>query len=80
MAVSRLATLRPALDPGSLALVLFFGLASRRLEEVVEFYDTAEQAAAALSDALRDEPQWRGDLYVVAVLLPDPAAAAPSPN
>jgi hypothetical protein len=40
-----------------------------RITEVIEFYVTQAQAQAeaALGDVLRDEPEWKGELGVIAV-------------
>jgi hypothetical protein len=54
--------------------VRFWGLASRDLDEVIEFYGPPEEAALALRDALADEPTWRHELYVRALELPGPTA------
>lgn len=48
----------------------FYGLADYRLNdfgEVIEFYNSQAEADAALSDVLRDEPDWKGELAVVTV-------------
>lgn len=49
----------------------FYGLADYRLSgdlgEVIEFYGTQAEADAALRDVLRDEPEWKGELGVIAV-------------
>jgi hypothetical protein len=37
------------------------------ITEVIEFYVTQAQAEAALGDVLRDEPEWKGELGVIAV-------------
>jgi hypothetical protein len=47
-----------------------YGLADYRLREfgeIIEFYVSREDADAALTDALRDEPAWAGELGVVPV-------------
>ncbi|HMI99249.1 MAG TPA: hypothetical protein VK488_05395 [Gaiellaceae bacterium] len=48
----------------------FYGLADFRLNdfgEVIEFYNSQAEADAALNDVLRDEPEWAGELGVIAV-------------
>jgi hypothetical protein len=55
--------------------VIFYGLADRRLSdselgEVIEFYSSQQEAEQALRDVLDDEPEWQGELGVVAVELP----------
>jgi hypothetical protein len=52
----------------------FWGLASRRVNEVVEFYGSREEAQQALAQVLRDEPDWRNIVFLVEVELPDPSA------
>jgi hypothetical protein len=50
--------------------VTFYGLADYRLNDfgqVIEFYATRAEADAALRDVLTDEPEWKGELDVVAV-------------
>jgi hypothetical protein len=34
---------------------------------VIEFYGTEAEADAALRDVLRDEPEWKDELGVIAV-------------
>ena len=51
----------------------FYGLADyedRDFGEVIEFYCSREEAEAALLEVLRDEPEWEGELSVIAVELP----------
>jgi hypothetical protein len=48
----------------------FFGVADYRLRdfgEVIEFYVSREEAHSALTDVLKDEPEWIGELGVVPV-------------
>jgi hypothetical protein len=50
--------------------VTFYGLADYRLNdfgEVIEFYGSQAEADAALRDVLTDEPEWEGELGVIAV-------------
>jgi hypothetical protein len=52
----------------------FYGLADNRLAgselgEVIEFYLSREEAEKALREVLADEPEWEGELGVVAVEL-----------
>jgi hypothetical protein len=46
-----------------------FRLAGSELGEVIEFYSSREEAEEALRDVLTDEPEWEGELGVVAVEL-----------
>jgi hypothetical protein len=51
----------------------FYGLADYRLNdfgEVIDFYVSREEADAALRDVLTDEPEWSGELGVVAIEFP----------
>jgi|tagenome__1003787_1003787.scaffolds.fasta_scaffold19106247_1 hypothetical protein len=51
----------------------FYGLADYRLRiygEIIEFYSSREDAEAALTDVLTDEPTWAGELGVVAIDFP----------
>jgi hypothetical protein len=53
----------------------FYGLADYRLSgcelgEIIEFYSSQHEAEQALRDVLADEPEWQGELGVVAVELP----------
>jgi hypothetical protein len=48
-----------------------WGLASTRGNEVVEFFGSREEAQQALAQVLRDEPDWRNIVFLVAVELPD---------
>ena len=50
--------------------MVLYGLADHRLNDfgqVVEFYASREEADAALRHVLTDEPEWCGELSVVAV-------------
>jgi hypothetical protein len=49
---------------------MLWGLADRFVDEVIEFYGSREQAERALDDVLRDEPEWKGMIEVVAVPRP----------
>jgi len=49
--------------------VIFWGLADHRVEEVIDFYATREQAEKTLNEVLEDEPGWAGVLEVVEVEL-----------
>jgi hypothetical protein len=49
--------------------MIFWGLADHRVEEVIDFYATREQAEETLKRVLEDEPGWAGMLEVVAVEL-----------
>jgi hypothetical protein len=57
--------------------VRFWGLASRQVDEVIEFYRSRAEAEQALAQVLRDEPDWCKTVYLVSVELPDAAAPAP---
>lgn len=59
--------------------MLFWGLASRELDEAIELYATHAQAERALADVLADEPEWKDVLFIAAVHLGG-AEAGPSPN
>lgn len=39
------------------------------LGQIIEFYSSQEEAEQALRDVLADEPEWQGELGVVAVEL-----------
>jgi hypothetical protein len=49
--------------------MIFWGLADHRVEEVIGFYPTREQAEETLSQVLEDEPAGAGLLEVVEVEL-----------
>jgi hypothetical protein len=52
--------------------MILYDLTDYRLRdfgEVIEFYASREEAEKALSDVLRDEPAWQGELGVVPVSL-----------
>jgi hypothetical protein len=57
--------------------VRFWGLASRQVDEVIEFYRSRAEAEQALAEVLRDQPDWRETVYIVSVELADPCAPAP---
>jgi hypothetical protein len=59
--------------------VLFWGLASRELNEAIELYATRAEAEQALIDALADEPRWKGQLFVTPIELAGTESAS-SPN
>jgi hypothetical protein len=59
--------------------VLFWALASRELDEVIEFFGSPEQAQEALAGVLLDEPEWADLLFVTPVELAGPELA-PSLN
>lgn len=44
--------------------------------QAIELFITEEDAQRALEDCLRDEPQWRGRLWVEEVELDEAAAAS----
>jgi hypothetical protein len=52
--------------------MLFWGLASRQFDEVIEFYGSREEADEALADVLADEPGWEHLLFVTPVELAGP--------
>jgi hypothetical protein len=56
--------------------VLFWGLASRELDEAVELYATRAEAEQALIEVLGDEPAWKHLLFVTPVELAGPGAAS----
>jgi hypothetical protein len=59
--------------------MLFWGLASRELDEAIELYTTREAAEQALIDVLADEPTWQHLLFVTRVELAARGNSA-SPN
>jgi hypothetical protein len=51
----------------------FYGLADYRLTtygQVIDFYISPDEAEAALSDILSDEPEWEDELGVVTIVFP----------
>ncbi len=44
-----------------------YGLLSYRLQEVIEWYATLEDARRDLADILYDEPAWESELELVEV-------------
>jgi hypothetical protein len=64
----RLGTSQP-LHSQSKSAASFWGLADHRVEEVIDFYATREQAEETLGQVLGDEPSWREILSVVPVIL-----------
>jgi hypothetical protein len=52
--------------------VLFWGLASRELNEAIEPYATRAEAEQALVDVLADEPDWKRLLFVTPIELAGP--------
>jgi hypothetical protein len=57
--------------------VIFWGLASRLVDEVIDLYASREEAEEALADVLGDEPGWEDLLFVARVELAGPQ---PSPS
>jgi hypothetical protein len=54
--------------------VILYSLADYRMSgselgEIIEFYSSQQEAEQALRDVLADEPEWQGELGVVAVEL-----------
>jgi len=49
--------------------MIFWGLADHRVEEVIDFYPSREEAEETLKQVLQDEPGWAGVLEVVSVEL-----------
>jgi hypothetical protein len=47
--------------------LVFYGLLSRDIDRIVEFFLTADEAERVRSDVLRDEPDWATSLEVVRV-------------
>ena len=47
--------------------LVFYGLLSRDIERVVEFFLTAEEAERVRLEVLHDEPDWASSLEVVRV-------------
>jgi hypothetical protein len=54
--------------------MIYFGVASQRVDEVIEFYPTRDEADAALRKLLAEAPQLRADAFVVEVEFPTPSA------
>lgn len=49
--------------------MIFWGLVETELQEAVELFADRADAAAALADVLRDEPEWEGLVVVEPVEL-----------
>jgi hypothetical protein len=47
--------------------VVFYGLASRFVGEIVEFFPSREAAEVAVEHAISDSPELNGDVYVETV-------------
>jgi hypothetical protein len=47
--------------------MVFYGLADKSLDAVIEFYASEDQATRDLATILRDEPDWESILSVVRV-------------
>jgi hypothetical protein len=58
--------------------MLFYALVSAQARETVEIYAHREQAEAAFADALNDEPEWAGTLWVECVDLGVSSLTAPN--
>jgi hypothetical protein len=56
--------------------VLFWGLASRELNEAIELYATRADAEQALVEVLTDEPSWKRVLFVTPIELAGPENAS----
>ena len=56
--------------------MLFWGLASRELNEAIELYRTRVEAEQTLADVLADEPGWKGRLCVTPIELAGPESAS----
>jgi hypothetical protein len=56
--------------------VLFWGLASRELDEAIELYATQADAEQALIEVVADEPTWRHLLFITPIELAGPHAAS----
>jgi hypothetical protein len=56
--------------------VLFWGLASRELNEAIELYTTRAEAEQALVEVLADEPDWKRLLFVTPIELAGPENAS----
>lgn len=56
--------------------MLFWGLASREVDEAIELYCARADAEKALADVLADEPAWEDLLFIMPIELPDPRAGA----
>lgn len=46
-----------------------WGLADRFVDELIEVYDSRDEADRALRNVLADEPEWTGMMEVVPVML-----------
>ena len=56
--------------------MVFWGLASRELNEAIELYASRAEAEQALVDVIIDEPSWECLLFVTRIELAGPEAAA----
>jgi len=56
--------------------VLFWGLASREVDEAIELYATRAEAEQALVDVLADEPTWEHVLFIAPIELAGPESGA----
>jgi hypothetical protein len=56
--------------------VLFWGLASREVDEAIELYATRAEADQALRDVLADEPTWEHLLFITPIELAGPDTGA----
>jgi hypothetical protein len=56
--------------------VLFWGLASRELNEAIELYATRADAEQALIEVLVDEPAWNDLLFVTPIEFAGPETSA----
>ena len=59
--------------------MVFWGLASRELNEAIELYGTRAEAEQALVDVLIDEPSWECVLFVTPIEIAGPETVV-SPN
>ena len=59
--------------------MVFWGLASRELNETIELYGTRAEAEQALVDVLIDEPGWECVLFATPIEIAGPETAV-SPN
>lgn len=64
---------------GLTSFVLFWGLASRELDEAIKLYATRVAAERALAEVLGDEPEWEHVLFIAEIDLGG-AEARPSLN
>ncbi len=53
--------------------MIYYGIASRAIHEVIEFYATREEADVVLQKLLEEAPALTGDMFVTTVEFPTPS-------